>query len=272
MALLNFGSLRTPAQVFELHQAFPETRIVVLANRPDRRRVQPDALVRRHRLPLQGDRGARRHQRDPPGLARHARAAALGRRRRRQRRARASRARTCSPRARPTCSSCSRRAPPTPRSRSSLSIGVETVRTHARNIYRKLGISSRRDLARLGRPGEPVVVESDASARGLGGRGRCAAARARSAARRAARRWSPRPCAGCRPRSRGSGSARARGRGGCGRRARRRGRRRRSPAGRCRWRGRRRPPRPGAAASSSRHSSGDSGSRVWTLTDSEWPV
>jgi DNA-binding NarL/FixJ family response regulator len=32
-----------------------------------------------------------------------------------------------------------------------LSIGVETVRTHARNIYRKLGISSRRDLARLSR-------------------------------------------------------------------------------------------------------------------------
>ncbi len=32
-----------------------------------------------------------------------------------------------------------------------LSIGVETVRTHARNIYSKLGISKRRDLARLGR-------------------------------------------------------------------------------------------------------------------------
>jgi DNA-binding NarL/FixJ family response regulator len=30
-----------------------------------------------------------------------------------------------------------------------LSIGVETVRTHAGNIYRKLGISSRRELARL---------------------------------------------------------------------------------------------------------------------------
>jgi DNA-binding NarL/FixJ family response regulator len=26
------------------------------------------------------------------------------------------------------------------------------VRTHARNIYRKLGISTRRDLARLSRP------------------------------------------------------------------------------------------------------------------------
>jgi len=32
-----------------------------------------------------------------------------------------------------------------------LSIGMETVRTHARNIYRKLGISSRRDLALLSR-------------------------------------------------------------------------------------------------------------------------
>jgi len=32
-----------------------------------------------------------------------------------------------------------------------LSIGIETVRTHARNIYRKLGITSRRDLASLSR-------------------------------------------------------------------------------------------------------------------------
>ncbi|MEA2478500.1 MAG: hypothetical protein QOJ07_422, partial [Thermoleophilaceae bacterium] len=32
-----------------------------------------------------------------------------------------------------------------------LHIGVETVRTHARNIYRKLGIATRRDLARLTR-------------------------------------------------------------------------------------------------------------------------
>jgi hypothetical protein len=27
-----------------------------------------------------------------------------------------------------------------------LHVGVETVRTHARNIYRKLGVSSRKDL------------------------------------------------------------------------------------------------------------------------------
>src|SRR3712207_4953691 len=40
-----------------------------------------------------------------------------------------------------------------------LSIGVETVRTHARNIYSKLGISTRRDLAKLGRPGEGRRLE-----------------------------------------------------------------------------------------------------------------
>lgn len=33
-----------------------------------------------------------------------------------------------------------------------LSIGVETVRTHASNIYRKLGVSSRRELGRLSQP------------------------------------------------------------------------------------------------------------------------
>jgi len=38
-----------------------------------------------------------------------------------------------------------------------LSIGVETVRTHARNIYRKLGISTRRDLARFARS-QPMHV------------------------------------------------------------------------------------------------------------------
>jgi len=29
-------------------------------------------------------------------------------------------------------------------------VGVETVRTHARNIYRKLGVNTRRELATLG--------------------------------------------------------------------------------------------------------------------------
>src|SRR5918998_4036089 len=34
VVLLNFGSLPTPAVVYQLHQAFPATRLVVLANRP----------------------------------------------------------------------------------------------------------------------------------------------------------------------------------------------------------------------------------------------
>ena len=41
-----------------------------------------------------------------------------------------------------------------------LSIGVETVRTHARSIYRKLGVPSRRELARRAQQ-EPVVVDEE---------------------------------------------------------------------------------------------------------------
>jgi DNA-binding NarL/FixJ family response regulator len=41
-----------------------------------------------------------------------------------------------------------------------LEIGIETVRTHARSIYRKLGVPSRRELARMARR-EPVVVDEE---------------------------------------------------------------------------------------------------------------
>jgi DNA-binding NarL/FixJ family response regulator len=39
-----------------------------------------------------------------------------------------------------------------------LAIGIETVRTHARSIYRKLGVPSRQELARRAQQ-EPVVVD-----------------------------------------------------------------------------------------------------------------
>jgi DNA-binding NarL/FixJ family response regulator len=39
-----------------------------------------------------------------------------------------------------------------------LSVGVETIRTHARNIYRKLGVSSRRELAALP---PPALLKND---------------------------------------------------------------------------------------------------------------
>jgi DNA-binding NarL/FixJ family response regulator len=41
-----------------------------------------------------------------------------------------------------------------------LSIGVETVRTHARSIYRKLGVPSRRELARRAQQ-QAVAVDED---------------------------------------------------------------------------------------------------------------
>jgi DNA-binding NarL/FixJ family response regulator len=41
-----------------------------------------------------------------------------------------------------------------------LSVGIETVRTHARHIYRKLGIGSRRELTRLARQ-DPIVVDDE---------------------------------------------------------------------------------------------------------------
>jgi DNA-binding NarL/FixJ family response regulator len=42
-----------------------------------------------------------------------------------------------------------------------LGVGVETVRTHARNIYRKLGVSSRRELEKL--PPRPSLQDEAAS-------------------------------------------------------------------------------------------------------------
>ncbi len=44
----------------------------------------------------------------------------------------------------------------------SLYISIETVRTHAQRIYRKLGVSSRRQLMKLSVPGSPSARSSEA--------------------------------------------------------------------------------------------------------------
>jgi DNA-binding NarL/FixJ family response regulator len=44
-----------------------------------------------------------------------------------------------------------------------MQVGVETIRTHARNIYRKLGVTSRRELLATG-PREPPAVSEEATA------------------------------------------------------------------------------------------------------------
>ena len=157
VVLLNFGTLKSPAQVFQLHQEFPETRIVVLANRPTaaecnqmlsfgataclsketegRDVINAIHLASRgmHVLPRSAAAGGGADSLNLEGSD------------------------LLTPREADVLELLQEGAT-NAQIAHALSIGVETVRTHARNIYRKLGISSRRDLARLGRP-EPVVVE-----------------------------------------------------------------------------------------------------------------
>ena len=78
VALLNFGSLRSPNDVRALHALHPETRLGRPRQPPLPLRVQSDARLRRDGVPVQGDPGARHPQRDPPRLARPARAAQDG--------------------------------------------------------------------------------------------------------------------------------------------------------------------------------------------------
>ena len=157
VAVLNFGSLKSAAQVFQLHDAHPETRIVVLANRPTSSEcnqmlsfgataclskevegrdvinaihlasrgmhVLPrSAAVGSNGLPLAGTDLLTPREADVLELLQDG----------------ATNAQIA----------------------HELSIGIETVRTHARNIYRKLGIASRRELSRLARQ-EPVVVDGE---------------------------------------------------------------------------------------------------------------
>src|SRR5213080_480297 len=160
VVLLNFGSLPNPAMIYQLHQSHPETRVVVLANRPSaaecnqmlsfgatacisketqgRDIINAIHLASRgmHVLPRSASAGGMtERQLGLPGpdllTPREADVLELLQ----EGRTNAEIALT-------------------------LSIGIETVRTHARNIYRKLGITSRRDLASLSRP-DTVVVEDD---------------------------------------------------------------------------------------------------------------
>jgi DNA-binding NarL/FixJ family response regulator len=154
VVLLNFGSLPTPGTVHQLHERHPETRIVVLANRPTaaecnqmlsfgatacisketqgRDIINAIHLASRgmHVLPRSASAGGMtERQLGLPGTdlltPREADVLEL-----------LQEGRTNGEIA------------------HTLSIGIETVRTHARNIYRKLGITSRRDLASLSRAGK----------------------------------------------------------------------------------------------------------------------
>jgi len=146
VALLNFGTLGGPGRVLELHRDHPGTHIVVLANRPTaaecnqmlafgataclsketeaRDIVNAIHLASRglHLLPrsaaTDGFRGSRT---EDPDLLTPREAEVMG---------------------------LLREGASNAEIAHELSIGIETVRTHARSIYRKLGIGSRRELSR----------------------------------------------------------------------------------------------------------------------------
>jgi DNA-binding NarL/FixJ family response regulator len=156
VVLLNFGTLPTPGEVQRLHEAHPDTRIVVLANRPSSgdcdqllsfgataclsKETEARDIINAIHLASRGMHVLPRSAAAGGGLER------LG-----------AQGSELTPREAQVLAllqdgwSNSAIA-------DDLSIGIETVRTHARSIYRKLGISSRRDLARLARQ-DPVVVD-----------------------------------------------------------------------------------------------------------------
>ena len=148
VVLLNFGTLPSAAVVYQLHQVNPGTRIVVLANRPTaaecnqmlsfgatacisketqgRDIINAIHLASRgmHVLPRSASEIAGPEMPEPDLLTRRE-AEVL---------------------------ELLQEGYTNAQIAHALHIGLETVRTHARNIYRKLGVSTRRDLARLGRP------------------------------------------------------------------------------------------------------------------------
>ncbi len=163
VAVLNFGSLTSSAQVFQLHQAFPQTRLVVLANRPTAAECNQmlsfgaTACLSKE---TQGRDVIHAIHLASRGMHVLPRSAAAG-------------GGTGSvtldggdlltPREADVLELLQDGAT-NAQIAQSLSIGLETVRTHARHIYRKLGISSRRDLARLSRPDTTGPPEEPAPA------------------------------------------------------------------------------------------------------------
>ncbi|HMJ96928.1 MAG TPA: DNA-binding response regulator [Thermoleophilaceae bacterium] len=155
--LLNFAALSKPADVLVLHRRFPDTRIVLLADRP-----AASDCIQMLEFGATGCLSKETEGRDIIAAIHHAsrgmhvlpRSAAAGG------------AGVGGPRATELTARESEVSELLQRGRTNaeiskrLSIGVETVRTHARSIYRKLGVPSRRELAHLAQQ-EAVVVDAE---------------------------------------------------------------------------------------------------------------
>jgi DNA-binding NarL/FixJ family response regulator len=142
VAIVNFGSLRTPVEVNRLHTTHPATRLVVLANRPTpsecnqmlafgataclSKETQARDILNAIHLASRGLHVLPRNDAPPepigPELLTPREANVLEHLQAGRSNAEIALA---------------------------LSVSVETVRTHRRNIYRKLGVRTRRELASL---------------------------------------------------------------------------------------------------------------------------
>jgi DNA-binding NarL/FixJ family response regulator len=158
VAVVNFGTLRTPAEVFRLHQDHPETRIVVLANRPTAaecnqmlsfgataclsKETEARDIISAIHLASRG-----MHVLPRSAAAGGVESLAI------------EGSDLLTPREAEVLELLQDGAT-NAQIAHDLSIGIETVRTHARNIYRKLGIASRRELARRARP-DPIAVDEE---------------------------------------------------------------------------------------------------------------
>ncbi|MDW5595006.1 response regulator transcription factor [Conexibacter stalactiti] len=152
VALLNFGSLGSPIEVRELAGSHPATRLIVLANRPSPAECN-QMLAFGATACLSKETQARDvlsaihlASRGLHVLPRSAAAPADG--------ARPVGPQLLTPREADVLEQL-QRGRSNGEIAAELHVGVETVRTHARNIYRKLGVRSRRDLARIGDPAAP---------------------------------------------------------------------------------------------------------------------
>jgi len=161
VAIVNFGSLRTPLEVREMRAMRPETRLVVLANHPSPRECNQMLAFGATACLSKETQG-----RDILNAIHLA-----------------SRGLHVLPRTAAEFGLAEMPGPEllTPREAdvlellqqgrsnaeiaAALHVGVETVRTHARNIYRKLGVKTRRELATLASSSAGGVFDAPAEPR-----------------------------------------------------------------------------------------------------------
>jgi len=168
VVLLNFGSLPQPAMIYQLHQSHPETRIVLLANRPSAaecnqmlsfgatacisKETQGRDIINAIHLASRGmhvlprsaaattDQDEQQFGLPAPELLTPREADVL---------------------------ELLQGGLSNKQIAQELSIGIETVRTHTRNIYAKLGVSTRRDLARFSSSGRRATEPAPPEPAGL---------------------------------------------------------------------------------------------------------